>query len=57
MGLHVPTRDVGWEDGGCPWAGGGLEGWALSLRESLQPGLGGVEGSFPRRLLEAPETC
>lgn len=57
MGLCVPMHDVVLEDGGCPWVGGGLEEGGLSHRESLQPGLGGVGGSFPRPLLEAPETC
>lgn len=42
MGLSIPTHDVGLEDGGCPWAGGGLEEGVLSHRASLQPGLGGL---------------
>lgn len=57
MGLYVPACDVDLEDDGCPWAGGGLEEKGLYCKESLQPGLGEVGGSFPRSLLEAPETC
>lgn len=58
MGLCIPPHDVGLdEDGDCPWPGGGLKEGGLSHRESLQPGLGDVGGSFPRTLLEGSETC